>query len=136
MTEIEINQLAKETCDLGLHMSMVFTKQPYDKDFMVLAIAACITQVSSGKKPETYSTMPMCDFDGEYFKKLRVTSGLTLRQTEDATGISNSYLSQFENGKIRKPSHHVITTLLNWYNGGIAITKNEFEIGSIPTTTP
>jgi hypothetical protein len=56
-------------------MSMVFTKQPYDKSYMVLAIAACITQILSGKKPETYSTMPMCDFDGEYFKRLRKASG-------------------------------------------------------------
>jgi len=41
---------------------------------------------------------------GEYLKKGRESKGLTLRAVEEATGISNAYLSQLEGGKIQQPS--------------------------------
>jgi len=34
----------------------------------------------------------------------RKSKGLTLRQVESATGVSNAYVSQLETGKIRTPS--------------------------------
>jgi transcriptional regulator with XRE-family HTH domain len=39
-----------------------------------------------------------------------------LRVVEKATGISNSYLSQLENGKISKPSFNTIKRLCDYYN--------------------
>ena len=41
---------------------------------------------------------------------------LTLRQVEEATGISNSYLSQLENDKIKRPSANVLYKLASIYN--------------------
>jgi transcriptional regulator with XRE-family HTH domain len=41
---------------------------------------------------------------GEYFKALRGAKGLTLRDVEKETDISNAYLSQLESGKIKQPS--------------------------------
>lgn len=48
-------------------------------------------------------------------KDLRISRNLTLRQVEQATGISNSYLSQLETGKITNPSYHLIKLLLDYY---------------------
>ena len=45
------------------------------------------------------------------FKLLRKGKGLTLREVEEITGISNAYLSQLETGKIKKPSFDTITKL-------------------------
>lgn len=47
----------------------------------------------------------------EKLRQIRKQRGLTLRQVELMTGISNSYLSQLETGKIKKPSHHVVQLL-------------------------
>jgi len=48
---------------------------------------------------------------------LRTAKGLSLREVEEATGkaVSNAYLSQLENGRIRKPSPHVLHGLANVY---------------------
>lgn len=40
---------------------------------------------------------------------------MTLRQVEEATGISNAYLSQLENDKIKKPSASVLYKLASIY---------------------
>lgn len=40
---------------------------------------------------------------------------LSLREVEDATGISNAYLSQLENDKIKKPSPHFLHRLAAIY---------------------
>lgn len=50
------------------------------------------------------------------FKMMRTLSGLTLREVEKKTGISNSYLSQLESGKIKEPSYNTIRTLTMLYN--------------------
>lgn len=47
----------------------------------------------------------------EKLRQIRKERGLTLRQVEKMTGISNAYLSQLETGKIKKPSHHVVQLL-------------------------
>jgi transcriptional regulator with XRE-family HTH domain len=50
---------------------------------------------------------------GPYLKAVRQSKGLTLRDVEEATGkeVSNAYLSQIENGKIAKPSPHILFSL-------------------------
>ena len=50
------------------------------------------------------------------FAKRRKLKGLTLRQIEEKTGISNAYLSQLENGKIKSPSYDVVKKLNDFYN--------------------
>jgi HTH-type transcriptional regulator, competence development regulator len=54
---------------------------------------------------------------GTLLADLRTAKGLSLREVEDATGkaVSNAYLSQLENGKIRKPSPHVLHSLAEVY---------------------
>ncbi len=51
----------------------------------------------------------------ENYKEARKKAKLTLRQVEELTGISNAYLSQLENGKIKKPSYDVIQKLNDVY---------------------
>jgi len=54
---------------------------------------------------------------GTLLADLRTAKGLSLRQVEEATGkaVSNAYLSQLENGKIRKPSPNVLYSLAEVY---------------------
>lgn len=52
---------------------------------------------------------------GNTLKKTRTSIPLTLRQVEDATGISNAYLSQLENDKIKRPSANILYKLANLY---------------------
>lgn len=49
------------------------------------------------------------------FLRSRKSCGLTLREVEKLTGISNAYLSQLETGKIKKPSHDTVTKLTELY---------------------
>lgn len=53
---------------------------------------------------------------GNTLKDSRELMKLTLRQVEEATGISNAYLSQLENDKIKKPSANVLYKLASIYN--------------------
>jgi transcriptional regulator with XRE-family HTH domain len=41
---------------------------------------------------------------------------MKLREVEDASGVSNAYLSQLETGKIARPSPHIIHKLASVYN--------------------
>lgn len=54
---------------------------------------------------------------GPYLKALRLGLRMTLRDVEEATGreVSNAYLSQLENGKIARPSPHVLHALSQVY---------------------
>jgi transcriptional regulator with XRE-family HTH domain len=54
---------------------------------------------------------------GSVLADLRTAKGLSLRRVEEATGnaVSNAYLSQLENGKIRKPSPNVLHSLAAVY---------------------
>jgi SOS regulatory protein LexA len=45
---------------------------------------------------------------GAYLKKLRKEKGLTIRQLEEKSGVSNAYLSQLENGKRGLPSPDIL----------------------------
>jgi transcriptional regulator with XRE-family HTH domain len=53
---------------------------------------------------------------GQTLKDARELIPLTLRQVEEAAGISNAYLSQLENEKIKKPSANVLYKLASLYN--------------------
>lgn len=52
---------------------------------------------------------------GQTLKDARESIPLTLRQVEEAAGISNAYLSQLENEKIKKPSANVLYKLATMY---------------------
>lgn len=52
---------------------------------------------------------------GNYLKKLRIERGLTIRQVEAFSGVSNSYLSQLENGKRGIPSPDTLKKLAPVY---------------------
>jgi transcriptional regulator with XRE-family HTH domain len=52
---------------------------------------------------------------GEYLRNLRAARKLSLRDVEDASGVSNAYLSQLEQGKITKPSPHFLHKLAGCY---------------------
>ncbi|MEQ8906025.1 helix-turn-helix domain-containing protein [Ekhidna sp.] len=52
---------------------------------------------------------------GQYFKALRESKGLTLRNVEKITDISNAYLSQLESGKVKQPSPNNLYKLSEAY---------------------
>ena len=54
---------------------------------------------------------------GQYLASIRADRKMTLREVEEATnkGVSNAYLSQIENDKIRKPSPNVLHSLAEIY---------------------
>lgn len=55
---------------------------------------------------------------GQYLAAVRSGRKLTLRQVEEATGreVSNAYLSQLENDKIKQPSPHILHVLADLYS--------------------
>ena len=60
---------------------------------------------------------------GKYLASIRVDRKMTLRNVEEATNkqVSNAYLSQIENEKIRKPSPNILNALAELY--GISFEK-------------
>lgn len=52
---------------------------------------------------------------GEYLKALRESKGLTLREVEKQTEVSNAYLSQLESGRIKQPSPTMLFKLAELY---------------------
>jgi transcriptional regulator with XRE-family HTH domain len=54
---------------------------------------------------------------GVVLSDLRKAKGFSLREVEEATAnaVSNAYLSQLENGKIKKPSPNVLHSLAEVY---------------------
>jgi len=54
---------------------------------------------------------------GALLSDLRKAKGLSLREVEEATdkAVSNAYLSQLENGRIKKPSPNVLHSLAEVY---------------------
>lgn len=48
-------------------------------------------------------------------KEWRTYRDLSIRKVSELTGISNSYISQLENGKIKEPSFSVIVKLCDCY---------------------
>jgi transcriptional regulator with XRE-family HTH domain len=84
---------------------------------------------------------------GQTLKEARELVPFTLRQVEEATGVSNGYLSQLENDKIKYPSANVLYKLANIYNvdlevflraAGIIIDKKDspnkmLQSGKLPS---
>jgi transcriptional regulator with XRE-family HTH domain len=58
---------------------------------------------------------------GQTLKQSRQSIAFTLRQVEDAIGVSNAYLSMLENGKIKKPSANVLYKLSCLYKVNIEV---------------
>lgn len=52
---------------------------------------------------------------GEYLRNARDVRRLTLREVEEATEISNAYLSQIEHGKISRPNPNILYKLASVY---------------------
>ncbi len=74
---------------------------------------------------------------GNTLKNGRKAIGLTLRQVEESTEISNAYLSQLENDKIKSPSANILYKLSSLYRiplnellatAGIIEKKKESEV--------
>ncbi len=53
---------------------------------------------------------------GAGLRTARELRKLSLREVEEATGVSNAYLSQLENDKIKKPSPHFLHKLAAVYD--------------------
>jgi transcriptional regulator with XRE-family HTH domain len=71
--------------------------------------------------------MPKSEIDGEQgegttpslgdeLRRIRVAKGLTLREVERRTGVSNAYLSQLETGKIERPAPSFLHRLAGVYD--------------------
>jgi transcriptional regulator with XRE-family HTH domain len=60
--------------------------------------------------------MTTLDEFGEYLKAARIRKELSLRAVESEVGISNAYLSQLEQGKIKQPSPNVLYKLSQLYD--------------------
>lgn len=52
---------------------------------------------------------------GNFLRTLRATRRMTLREVEQASAVSNAYVSQLEQGKISKPSPHILNKLAACY---------------------
>jgi transcriptional regulator with XRE-family HTH domain len=52
---------------------------------------------------------------GTYLRSLRSAKGLSLRDVEGKTGISNAFLSQIESGKVKEPSPVMLYKLAGLY---------------------
>ena len=54
---------------------------------------------------------------GQYLSGIRTGLGLSLREVEEKTNkeVSNAYLSQIENNKIKQPSPNILNTLAELY---------------------
>jgi transcriptional regulator with XRE-family HTH domain len=81
---------------------------------------------------ETTSQPSPAEALGLYLKSARTALAMSLRDVEDATDkqVSNAYLSQLENGKIAKPSPHILHALSGTYH--IAYEKLMERAGYLP----
>jgi transcriptional regulator with XRE-family HTH domain len=72
-------------------------------------------KVARRKAPSSFKGRP--NELGAVLADLRTAKGFSLREVEEATGkaVSNAYLSQLENGKIKKPSPNVLHCLAETY---------------------
>ena len=52
---------------------------------------------------------------GRYLRAMREAKGLSLRQVEGKSGISNAFVSQMETGKVKQPSPVILYKLADLY---------------------
>ena len=69
---------------------------------------------------------------GKYLKELRKERGLTLREVESKSKISNAYLSQIERGKRGIPTVKVLSKLANVYGVHMADLLEEVDANILP----
>src|ERR1035438_2485229 len=69
----------------------------------------------SAKKDESSGESTKDQSLGEFLRTIRLSMPMTLREAEEASGVSNAYLSQLEQGKITKPSPHFLHKLAGCY---------------------
>lgn len=76
---------------------------------------------------------------GRILKDARELKGISLRELEAQSGISNAYLSQLENDKIKKPSANTLYKLSELFNmnfdslmisAGIVEKKKDYQVQS------
>lgn len=89
---------------------------------MSLAVSSSFHwMATAGRRPRSKRKPPAFEGQprelGAVLADLRMAKGLSLRQVEEATdnAVSNAYLSQLENGKIKKPSPNVLHCLAATY---------------------
>jgi len=69
---------------------------------------------------------------GQYLAELRQGKGLTFRELEAKTGISNGYLNLLEHDRVKQPSPEVLFKLANSY--GVPFTSL-MKLAGYPTET-
>lgn len=69
---------------------------------------------------------------GEYLKELRKEKGLTLRDVESESKISNAYLSQIERGKRGIPTVKVLGKLSKVYGVGLGHLLEKADTNILP----
>lgn len=52
---------------------------------------------------------------GDQLRFCREKAGLSLREVETKSGVSNAVLSQYENGKVKQPSFQAVMKLCDVY---------------------
>ncbi len=82
------------------------------KDHIVIFTEQCLMQQEQEQNLPIQNVMPSLPD----FRECRKAKGLTLRQVEEVTGLSNAYLSQLETRKIKSPSFDVVKKLYDLYN--------------------
>jgi transcriptional regulator with XRE-family HTH domain len=70
---------------------------------------------------------------GHFLSAARKKLGLSLRSVEASTGISNAYLSQLENGKIKTPAPQNLHALAGEYHVPYGLLM---ELAGYPTLEP
>lgn len=88
---------------------------------------------------------------GDYLRNLRDALRMTLREVEKSAGVSNAYLSQLENGKLKRPSPQILHKLAGVYRvsyeslmekagylnpAGKSDEAGEQRFGRLPTFAP
>lgn len=75
---------------------------------------------------------------GAYLKALRHQRGLTLKQVEEQTQVSNTYLSQMEQGKRGVPRARILKQLASAYGVSVAdlIDASEGGLKGKPVPEP
>jgi HTH-type transcriptional regulator, competence development regulator len=61
---------------------------------------------------------------GDQLRFAREKAGLTLREVESRTGLSNPVISQYENGKVKQPSFQAVMKLCEVYG----ISPNDLNV--------
>ena len=77
----------------------------------------------------------MADSLGAYLRTLRRQTGLTLRDIEAGSGVSNAYLSQLERDQVKEPSPRVLWALASCYHADYLDLLRRAGI-PVPSTQP